>query len=415
MTVLKAGASKVEITPPIGKAMGGYLARQGVASGVHDPLWAKVIVLKQDDLCLALVSCDLLGLDLEVVKAIEVTIPEVQHLIIACTHTHSGCAGLTPPFDRDLVDLLKTRIPQAVRLALNNCVECRISYGSAPTKEVALNRRNPLIPIDTDVRVLRFDDQNGQAIAGIIHYACHPTVLSHENLDYSADFPGVTCNFLSEATSVEVVMFLNGAAGDISTRFTRLEASFDEVTRLGNLLGSAALQAWLQAIPQKHTRLELNLASFLLSARQLPTPKAATELLIQAQLALEAGQSQAVAKGHLRQLETALQGAQRLVRMASEGVSLEPFELVALRIGDVCLVTNPGEMFSDFATKLHAGFEFPVLIVGYANGRAGYIPTTEALQQGGYEVDSSRYEVDTGDRLVKAYIQLISSFNLRSR
>ncbi|MEM6704720.1 MAG: hypothetical protein AAF690_18515, partial [Acidobacteriota bacterium] len=42
---LRAGAARVEITPPLGGAMYGYGARQGVSAGVHDPLYARAVVL----------------------------------------------------------------------------------------------------------------------------------------------------------------------------------------------------------------------------------------------------------------------------------------------------------------------------------------------------------------------------------
>ena len=43
---LKAGVARVEVTPPVGSPMGGYGDRQGPSTGVHDPLYATVLVLK---------------------------------------------------------------------------------------------------------------------------------------------------------------------------------------------------------------------------------------------------------------------------------------------------------------------------------------------------------------------------------
>ena len=43
---LKAGLARTVITPPLGCPMGGYEDRAGGSTGVHDPLYATVMVLK---------------------------------------------------------------------------------------------------------------------------------------------------------------------------------------------------------------------------------------------------------------------------------------------------------------------------------------------------------------------------------
>ncbi|MDP8981824.1 MAG: hypothetical protein M3O35_14675, partial [Acidobacteriota bacterium] len=56
---LRAGVSRIDITPPPGHAMGGYSERNAPASGTHDPLYATVLVLEYGSERLALVTCDL--------------------------------------------------------------------------------------------------------------------------------------------------------------------------------------------------------------------------------------------------------------------------------------------------------------------------------------------------------------------
>ena len=62
--------------------------------------------------------------------------------------------------------------------------------------------------------------------------ACHPTVLNGENLMLSADFPGALESCFADA---EMVAFVNGSCGDMSTRFTRRESSFAEMERMAQL------------------------------------------------------------------------------------------------------------------------------------------------------------------------------------
>ena len=49
--------------------------------------------------------------------------------------------------------------------------------------------------------------------------------------------------------SAPVVLFVNGAAGDVSTRFTRRAQDAGEVSRIGAALATAAVQALHNASP----------------------------------------------------------------------------------------------------------------------------------------------------------------------
>ncbi|MCJ7739508.1 MAG: hypothetical protein MUQ10_19715, partial [Anaerolineae bacterium] len=69
-------------------------------------------------------------------------------------------------------------------------------------------------------------------------------------------------------------------------------------------------------------------------------------------------------------------------------------EIAALGIGDVVLLGEPGEVFSEtfveFKRRLwRMGFSVPMMS-GYANGFFSYLPPTEAFAEGGYEVNRAR-------------------------
>jgi len=53
---LRVGAGAAKITPPPGAPMAGYYYNRA-ASGVHDDLWAKAIVLEADGARSAIVGC----------------------------------------------------------------------------------------------------------------------------------------------------------------------------------------------------------------------------------------------------------------------------------------------------------------------------------------------------------------------
>jgi len=62
---LNAGMAEIDITPPVGYRMAGYFDER-LSTGIHDPLQAKALVLKQGDKRFALVFCDLVGPSLHV-------------------------------------------------------------------------------------------------------------------------------------------------------------------------------------------------------------------------------------------------------------------------------------------------------------------------------------------------------------
>ena len=91
---LRAGAAAVAITPPVGIPMAGYYSERG-ASGIHDDLFAKAIVIEQGGTTAALVALDLIAAPRDLVedaaRAIERTcrVPGAN-VMISATHSHTG-------------------------------------------------------------------------------------------------------------------------------------------------------------------------------------------------------------------------------------------------------------------------------------------------------------------------------------
>ena len=88
------GTAAVDITPPVGTAMAGSL-RPRASVGVDDPLLCKAMVLGNDDTRVALVTLDLIAWTRQrsdeprAAIAAATGIP-AEHILINCSHTHSG-------------------------------------------------------------------------------------------------------------------------------------------------------------------------------------------------------------------------------------------------------------------------------------------------------------------------------------
>lgn len=85
---IQAGVASVDITPPVGGKTTGYSSAQPT-DAVHDPLSARVLVLKTDDVTVALVSWDLCIVNSPWLFE-QVGKLGIDHLLLMNTHTHAG-------------------------------------------------------------------------------------------------------------------------------------------------------------------------------------------------------------------------------------------------------------------------------------------------------------------------------------
>lgn len=148
---LRAGAAASNITPPIGLKIIGSFA-PAPSTHVHDELHARCLVLDDGQTKLALVVCDLLGLQrnvsLEARRLIEEStgIPP-SHVMISATHTHSAASALgadwydgDAPLD-EYQGFVARRIADGVRRAVNQLRPARIGFGTVEAPEYPKNRR----------------------------------------------------------------------------------------------------------------------------------------------------------------------------------------------------------------------------------------------------------------------------------
>ena len=70
-------------------------------------------------------------------------------------------------------------------------------------------------------------------------------------------------------------------------------------------------------------------------------------------------------------------------------------EIQTIRIGELGIVSLPGEVFVELGihAKKHSPFAY-TMIGGYTNGNMGYIPTSSAFDEGGYEPNSHVYLIE---------------------
>ena len=92
---LRAAVARVNITPPVGAPH--YFGEYRMNAGIHDSLYAKVLVLADGHETLTIVSLDLVGFDPTGVR--QLLPPEIHNTMFCASHTHEGASVLefAPP------------------------------------------------------------------------------------------------------------------------------------------------------------------------------------------------------------------------------------------------------------------------------------------------------------------------------
>ena len=226
----RASAAVIDVTPPIGFPLGGYMLRTGVSTGTLDPILARLLLLTSGDDALLLISLDWVHIDGrwagDVRRAVETeTGIGVNRTIITATHTHSG-PGVFRSFITEAdgepayLAVVSERIVETAGTLMAAARDVTPLFGSTKVTGIGTHRNDPGLAVDDELSVLTLRGTDTAAVGRVIAYGCHPTLLGPDNLLFSADWVGRGLAALDRQRG-GVSVFINGAAGDVSTRFTR--------------------------------------------------------------------------------------------------------------------------------------------------------------------------------------------------
>lgn len=407
---LQAGTASASVTPPVGYPMGGYGARDHGCEGTHDELRTKALYLSDGQREVAVITADLLGLrapQLEQVRrrVQELTSLDAAQVMVACSHTHGGPLmysdfAALPEAHLAYLRVVYDKLAGTVAAARAAAVPARWGQGRTGV-QVGINRRehradgttvigvDPEGPVDPWVNVLLLERQDtGAPLALLFQHAVHGTCLGGDNYWITADIMGVAQRVIETCLPGVNALFVNGCAGNINP-YPR--GTLERCEKLGARLGAAAVKA---AMEIEETEAEGTLACHLRGVElPLEEPAAPDEL---ERLYRELEPEYAALRGETHRnwalsRRFADVRAQREAARGGEVATGLPTEVQAVALGDLALVSLPGEIFVEIGHRVTAGSPFGVTWpVGYANGSIGYVPTREEIPFGGYEVMQAR-------------------------
>ncbi|MBM3859280.1 MAG: hypothetical protein FJ395_06480 [Verrucomicrobia bacterium] len=259
----RAGAARGDITPFVGgNIVGGF--NPFPSKHIHDPLYARCLVLDNGETRLAFVVCDLIGLSHFLCDEVRRVVEEetklpAGNILISGTHTHSACSALGDRFatEPDLDDYQKfvaRRIADVARCAINNLAPARIGWAVGSEPRHVFNRRwfmkpgtvppnpfggtndlvkmnpsraskdlvKPAGPTDPEICLIAVQSPEGRPIALLANYSLH-YVGGPGPAHISADYFGMFCDRMQQLLGADrqdppfVVSLAHGYFGYLPT------------------------------------------------------------------------------------------------------------------------------------------------------------------------------------------------------
>lgn len=396
----RAAVAKRNISPDTPQQLVGYSARK--STGVHDPIYHRVVVMDDGNKQFFLVSSDICLVSPSEYDRVKEMIVEKYHIDgnqfwWSVTHTHSapevGHPGLPAAFlgdrykhqfDTAYTDFVVQELLAGIEEASSQLKPALLGVGwgysraniNRRARDVEGNTRlgmNPDGPVDRRIGILQLTDQaTGDPIAYLANYAIHGTVMGGANVLISGDAPGIVSEYVEEKTGAPL-LFINGAAGNIAPIYSVYPSpAAGHLDEFKVLLGDKILEA-LEHIDSKEETVQMEFGNIVV---RTPRKKDLgwTDDLVNYTEKTASGEDQVLLPIHFLKLND--------------------------RIG---IWAAPLELFCEISNEIRDRSPFPyTFYFGYTNGWLGYMLTAEEWKYGGYEPTVSPYTPEAGRQLTEA-------------
>ncbi|MDP2981827.1 MAG: hypothetical protein Q8O92_00670 [Candidatus Latescibacter sp.] len=409
--LLQAGYARVKITPPVGTPMTGFGDRDWDpkgSQGVHDDLYARALYLSQGGQDVLIMGFDLLFFSRDEADRFKGAIGRRLDLppgriLFNTSHTHTGPKVGTwfyTPSDPFYLNQLESAIVEAAVKAHDSAREAEIFAGSG-TSALPMSRRNknetgriafrpnPAGTVCSTLPVAMIKDKSGKPICLLFSTSCHPSTIKGNERSYqiSADYPGAAMAKLDSWLGTTASLFLQGAGGDAKASVIGKgekewrAGTWDDVDKAGGMVADE-----VKGIVEKglvKIRPDLRTAMIIMNWPLTPSiGRAGYEEVIK-NPKTDPESSPEIMKLWAKEQIGYLDRGYMLpssVQITLHGVKLgKGLRLVGIE-GEA--VAELGLIIRNFYPD---GVTFPM---GYTDGAQMYLPTSNMLDEGGYEVES---------------------------
>jgi hypothetical protein len=316
---------------------------------VHDDLEARALYLANDGVQLCLVVCDLLGMSpgysFPARRSMASTLgTTLGCVLVSCTHTHSGPSAIAGtdaigwPNPGGYDEVLREGCAAAARAARDAAAPANLRYVRARLSDgLAFNRRG--LPYEEpSFSVLDVRSSDGARLGVVANFSIHPVLLGPGWLEVATDWVGPFRRSL-EGRAGGTAIELTGALGDINPTPPDGEpkdsyepwASAEQTASYGTTLAGLVADALEDAR-------DIDPTLSVVRAETIEAPVGGTPIA------------------------------------ALVGEPTMKVDLVEWQIGDVRLVSVPGEAFHLLGREIAAARNDRVLLAGISPAWHGYLP-----------------------------------------
>ena len=423
-----AGAAKVDITPTMGSNVGVDFQTH-YARFFHDPLYTKVLLLKDEKLTTVIIVVDICIMSTEMMDLIKESIfietgIDAKNILLSSTHTHAAPAViglLTCAPDLAYMKILPGLIVNAVKLAASKLKPALIASGHDDVPQHVRCRRyfmkpgfiaknpitgkadkvktnpigvehlieSPVAPTDPGLSFLAVKGLDGQWIAVVGNYSLHYVGDWHVDsisADYFGEFSKQIKGLLN-ADDEFVGMMSNGTSGDINiwdfmqpNRYPKEHLAKTKI--IGNDLAVNIFNQIQKAEwdDNPSLQIEYNEIAVVVSKPTATELEAAKEIVQQNEYDTIAIDENGMRKIYAREQ-----------LLLNEYPDISTTKLQALRIGKLVIGALGGEFFAETGLWLKERMKGQnYFTITFANSYDGYVAPEHEFERGGYETWRAR-------------------------
>jgi len=215
----------------------GHLCQTFLISEHKDDCKCRVFSFRNQQAWIIHLSIDILASTLEIRNEVQGRIRQHYNdqsinVILSTTHTHYAQNPLDPRYQQFIKD--KT-ISEVCSMEYKDIGEVTADYIVENKAVIGKSRITNYESNNEYLGLLRFYAKNKNFLTVVLNN-CHPTTLSDHSEFFSAEYPGYVIAKLKQAHPETDFTFMQGAAGDISTRFTRDGQDYQSMCKIGDIL-----------------------------------------------------------------------------------------------------------------------------------------------------------------------------------
>lgn len=420
-SVILAGFMKSDITPDYPVSIIGYFNNR-ISEGVLDRLYLRVatfVVNGKKLLFLQIDNCCIPYGDSEKIKN-EISRQgkyRKEDILIFAIHTHTG-PSLENFYgsvrEQKYYEFLKSTIlSTAANIEPNQEVTVKIAETSY--QDLTYNRRwfmkdgkvatNPPKlhpdrikaegPVDRNLRVISFNDNEDKAIALFCNISNHTDTVDGNLI--SADWPGIMEMEIQNTLHSDIPVFTfiapQGNINHLDFESSEVQFGYSETKRIAKAYGEITIKALEKANTINCTDIDVEVLNIDIPPREVSEREIEDAKEILKQHKNEEKQSKKLDANEIFKgnIEVKKIFAKNLLDFVANKKNSYRIPLQVIRMGSIIFFAIPGEPFVEIGLELlktaseKHGYKM-VFPVALANGYFGYIPLAENFPRGGYEI-----------------------------